>query len=246
VFKTLRANFAREGKPPIPAHPNGLKGGDSTKQLLEKLNKISPTTLAEYKEKNAMGFQLAVLCGFIKETENGILFTPQAAKSIKSLILTSQESIHKNCVGKHCGNKAKVDLDSIIDNLKAFEFVQTAVIHAIVRDNNTSEKHARTEKHVLSHIKKEDIEGNIIKLVVDKDVEDDKLDKFKTYLNNFSPHQLNLEFNVSTKMVNSKEEIDSIDLEEIFIEFVDQLKLDKDKEDRIKKIIDNLYAKNNL
>jgi hypothetical protein len=46
VFKTLRANFAREGKPPIPAHPNGLKGGDSTKQLLEKLNKISPTTLA--------------------------------------------------------------------------------------------------------------------------------------------------------------------------------------------------------
>jgi hypothetical protein len=103
-----------------------------------------------------MGFQLAVLCGFIKETENGILFTPQAAKSIKSLILTSQESIHKNCVGKHCGNKAKVDLDSIIDNLKAFEFVQTAVIHAIVRE--TSEKHSKTEKHVLSHIQKEDIE----------------------------------------------------------------------------------------
>ena len=164
VFSTLRANFLGEGKAPKPAHPYGLKGGDSTKQLMEKLNKISPTTLAEYKEKNGMGFQLAVLCGFVRETENGILFTPQAAKSIKSLILTSQASIHKNCVGEHCGqtggNKRQHDLDSIIDNLKAFEFVQTAVIHAIVRENNTSEKHANsiTEKHVLSHIQKEDIE----------------------------------------------------------------------------------------
>jgi len=160
VFKTLRANFLREGKAPKPEHEHGLKGGDSTNKLLEKLNKISPKTLAEYKEKNAMGFQLAVLCGFVKETENGILFTSQAANSIKSLILTSQASIHKNCQGKHCGqtggNKGQPDLDSIIDNLKAFEFVQTAVIHAIVRE--TSEKHSKTEKHVLSHIKKEDIE----------------------------------------------------------------------------------------
>ena len=65
-------------------------------------------------------------------------------------------------------------------------------------------------------------------------------------MNNLSPQQLNVEFNVSSRTVNSKEEIDSIDLEDIFKEFIDQLKLSEDKEERIKKIIDNLYAKNNL
>jgi hypothetical protein len=171
VFQNLRANFLREGKAPKPTNPYGLKGGEfnnlSTRQLLAQLNKTSKSTLNEYKEKNGMGFQLALLCGFIKETENGILFTPQAAKTMKSFIISSRDSIRKNCKGEHCdqmtgGSKKNIDrldlhdLNSIIDDLKAFEFVQTATIHALVRKNNSSEQ--SNIKDVLSHLKKEDIE----------------------------------------------------------------------------------------
>jgi hypothetical protein len=104
-FKNLRANFTGTGKVPKPEHPHGLKGGFSasnsfsnlsTKKLLEQLNRTSKATIDELKESNGMGFQMALLCGFIKETENGYLFTPQAAKTLKSIIISSKESIDKN------------------------------------------------------------------------------------------------------------------------------------------------------
>jgi len=175
-FKNLRANFTGTGKVPKPEHPYGLKGGGfknlSTKKLLEQLNKTSKTTIDEVKESNGMGFQLALLCGFIKGGENGYVFTPQAAKTLKSIIISSQDSINKNCVGVECGQKGGNkairksneelgldELDSIIETLKAFEFVQTATVHALVRQSNKSNGLVQNDdSNVLSHLKKEDIE----------------------------------------------------------------------------------------
>jgi len=190
-FKNLRANFTREGNVPKPDHPHGLKGGSSkyqnlsTKKLLEKLNKTSKSTIEQLKESNGMGFQMAVLCGFIKETQIGenreYKFTPQAAKTIKTLIISSHESIHKNCSGEDCdkyiggtskrttrkNNEDIFDLDSIVETLKAFEFVQLATVHALVRQSNESVKggnkgnikpgHKEDIQNVLDHLKKEDI-----------------------------------------------------------------------------------------
>lgn len=190
-FKNLRAKFTGEGKVPKPDHPHGLKGGSSkyqtlsTKKLLEKLNKTSKSTIEQLKESNGMGFQMAVLCGFIKETQIGenreYKFTPQAAKTIKTLIISSHESIHKNCSGEDCNkdiggtskrttrknNEDIFDLESIVETLKAFEFVQLATVHALVRQSNESVKggnkgnskmgHTEDIQNVLNHLKKEDI-----------------------------------------------------------------------------------------
>jgi hypothetical protein len=190
-FQNIRANFTKEGKVPKPDHPHGLKGGSSkyqnlsTKKLLEKLNKTSKSTIEQLKESNGMGFQMAVLCGFIKETQIGenreYKFTPQAAKTIKTLIISSHESIHKNCSGEDCdkyiggtskrttrkNNEDIFDLESIVETLKAFEFVQLATVHALVRQSNESVKggnkgnsktgHKEDIQNVLDHLKKEDI-----------------------------------------------------------------------------------------
>jgi DNA repair exonuclease SbcCD nuclease subunit len=58
----------------------------------------------------------------------------------------------------------------------------------------------------IKNYKAEDIEGNIIKLIVDKDIEDDKVEKFKVYLSNFAPFRLTTEYNVATKTIGDVEQ----------------------------------------
>ena len=185
IVKTIGQIFHSK----TPTKPT--KGGSSkyqtlsTKKLLEKLNKTSKSTIEQLKESNGMGFQMAVLCGFIKETQIGenreYKFTPQAAKTIKTLIISSHESIHKNCSGEDCNkdiggtskrttrknNEDIFELESIVETLKAFEFVQLATVHALVRQSNESVKggnkgnskpgHKEDIQNVLDHLKKEDI-----------------------------------------------------------------------------------------
>jgi len=176
---------AAERDAAIKAHLERQKRGGgskyknlSVKKLLATLNQISKSTIEDLKEKHKLEFQLALFCGFIKEFENGYQFTPQAAKSLKVILVSSHNSIQKNCMGadcedgplkytnKHTTRKNNeeldlMDLDSIIDTIKAVQFVQTATIHAIVRENNTSEKVGGGKEDVgkiLKHLKKEDVE----------------------------------------------------------------------------------------
>lgn len=97
----------------------------------------------------------------------------------------------------------------------------------------------------LSKIKdyKDDVEGNIVKLIIDMDVEDDKVEKFKIYLNNFAPFRLTTEYNVVTKTIGDVEQVDSIDIVGMFDEFYEQLKLDDEQLVRVKKINGELYEK---
>jgi len=95
----------------------------------------------------------------------------------------------------------------------------------------------------IKNYKAEDIEGNIIKLIVDKDIEDDKVEKFKVYLSNFAPFRLTTEYNVATKTIGDVEQVDSIDIVGMFDEFYEQLKLDDEQLVRVKKINDELYEK---
>lgn len=97
----------------------------------------------------------------------------------------------------------------------------------------------------LSKIKdyKDDVEGNIVKLIIDMDVEDDKVEKFKIYLNNFAPFRLTTEYNVVTKTIGDVEQVDSIDIVGMFDEFYEQLSLEEDQLKRVKKINDELYEK---
>jgi DNA repair exonuclease SbcCD nuclease subunit len=95
----------------------------------------------------------------------------------------------------------------------------------------------------IKNYKAEDIEGNIIKFIVDKDIEDDKVEKFKVYLSNFAPFRLTTEYNVATKTIGDVEQVDSVDIVGMFDEFYEQLKLGDEQLMRVKKINDELYEK---
>jgi DNA repair exonuclease SbcCD nuclease subunit len=88
------------------------------------------------------------------------------------------------------------------------------------------------------------IKNNIVKLVIDKDIKDDTLEKIKANILALSPHQLTTEFNVTSKSIDSVEQVDSIDLTEMFEEFQEQLKLDDEKDTRVKNLIKELYDRN--
>jgi hypothetical protein len=89
----------------------------------------------------------------------------------------------------------------------------------------------------------EDVEGNIVKLIIDKEMDDDKVEKFKIYLSNFDPFRLTTEYNVATKTIGDVEQVDSVDIVGLFDEFYEQLKLEEDQAKRVKKINDELYER---
>jgi DNA repair exonuclease SbcCD nuclease subunit len=110
--------------------------------------------------------------------------------------------------------------------------------------NPVSPKFKRIILSKIDDVCVDDIQGNIVKLIIDKDVSDDKLEKFKAYLSKLSPYQLTTEFNVTSKSIDNVEQVDSIDLTEMFEEFQEQLKLDAEKNLRVKSIIHTLYERN--
>jgi len=110
-------------------------------------------------------------------------------------------------------------------------------------ENTISPRFVKILLSKIKNCKAEDIKGNIVKLIIDKDVDDDKVNKFKIYLSNFAPFRLTVEYNVTTKTIGDVEHIDSIDIIGMFDEFYEQLSLDADKLERVKKINDELYEK---
>jgi FkbM family methyltransferase len=68
----------------------------------------------------------------------------------------------------------------------------------------------------IKDYKVEDVEGNIVKLIIDKEMDDDKVEKFKVYLSNFAPFRLTTEYNVATKTIGDVEQIDSVDIVGMF------------------------------
>jgi hypothetical protein len=81
-------------------------------------------------------------------------------------------------------------------------------------------------------------------MVVDLEVDDKKLDKFKAYLGKFRPYRLIIEHNVVKSTIDNVEEIDSINIPDMFDEFVDQLNLEESQCLRVDGIIKELYERN--
>lgn len=102
-------------------------------------------------------------------------------------------------------------------------------------------------KVYISKIKSLDVDSiknNIVKLVVDEEVEDAKLEKVTNIINKLKPWQLTIDHNVINKTLNDVESVDSINIKEMFEEFYEQLGLDEDQLERVKKINEELYENN--
>jgi DNA repair exonuclease SbcCD nuclease subunit len=102
-------------------------------------------------------------------------------------------------------------------------------------------------KIFLSKIKtytKEDFENNVIKFIVDIEANEKQVEKVQTYISKFKPFQFHTEYNTVTKSIDDIEEIDAIDLMDSIEEFIDQLKFEEEKDNRILKIMKDLYERN--
>lgn len=92
----------------------------------------------------------------------------------------------------------------------------------------------------------DDFKKNVIKLIVDDEIEGEEVEKIKAKVNSYKPFQLHTEYNVISKKVGEVEELDSFELKEMMDEFVVELKLEDDKNDRVSKIMTDLYEKNKV
>ena len=108
-------------------------------------------------------------------------------------------------------------------------------------ENEVSPRFVKTYTSKIKSLDVDSITNNIVKLVVDEEVDDIKLEKVTNILNKLKPWQLTIDHNVVNKSLNDVESVDSINIKEMFEEFYEQLGLEDDQLTRIEKIIEDLY-----
>ena len=113
-------------------------------------------------------------------------------------------------------------------------------------ENTVSPKFNKIFLSKIKDYKKEEFENNVIKLIVDIAADEKQVEKVQTYISKFKPFQFHTEYNTVSKSIDDVDEIDSIDLMDSIEEFIDQLKLEENKEDRILKILKLIYEKNSI
>lgn len=94
-----------------------------------------------------------------------------------------------------------------------------------------------------SDIKENKIYGNYVKVIIDTD---DDIEELKKRIQNLGPYKLITEFNTKKEKYDDIEITDSINILELFDEFMGQMKLEDEKYKRVDRIIKNLYEKNSL
>ncbi len=112
--------------------------------------------------------------------------------------------------------------------------------------NEVSPKFKKILLSKLDSYKGVDYKNNIIKLIVDIDATEKKIESVQAFISKFKPFQFHTEYNTTSKSVDDVEEIDSIDLMESMEEFIGGLKLEDEKQIRVEKLIKNLYEKNKI
>jgi DNA repair exonuclease SbcCD nuclease subunit len=145
----------------------------------------------------------------------------------------------------YVGNTFPIDF-SDVENVKGYYILDVETGDLEFFENPVSPKYKKVFLSKIKTVTSQDVAGNIVKLVVDVELEESKLDKVKVYLGKFLPKSLQVEYNVVTNTLDSVEQVDSINILDMFNEFIEQMKLEDDVEERIDGIIAYLYEKNNL
>lgn len=140
------------------------------------------------------------------------------------------------------GNTFPMDFADV-DNLKGYYILDLEDGDLEFYENTVSPKYKKIFISKLKSYKDEDFKNNIVKLIVDMDATEKQVEKIQNYISKFKPFYLNTEYNTVSKIVDDVEELDSIDLVEQFDEYIGQLKLETEKETRVKLIIKELYDK---
>ena len=136
--KSIKEKEPKEKKE-VKSKKKSIKGGENLHptidrmfepDLLSRLNQIPKASIDAIIEENPLPFGYAILCGFIKETETGYVFSEESLGMIKF----SLSNIMNMMDSSHDVDMTKDDWTIVNDSMKAFKFVHTASIHAMVRD----------------------------------------------------------------------------------------------------------------
>lgn len=143
----------------------------------------------------------------------------------------------------YVGNTFPMDF-SDLDNVKGYHILDIESGELEFFENPISPRFKKIPASKIKSYKANDIENNIVKLVIDLEMSDKNVEKFQLYISKFKPWQFTTDYEITSKVINDVEEIDSIDLVEVFDEYIKELKFEGDKNKRIEEIIKELYDKN--
>jgi DNA repair exonuclease SbcCD nuclease subunit len=150
------------------------------------------------------------------------------------------DGIYNEGMIHYVGNTFPMDFADV-DNKKGYHILDVETGGFEFFENTVSPKFKKFNLSKIKSITEDDVKNNFVKMVVDLEVDDKKLDKFKAYLGKFSPYRLIIEHNVVKSTIDNVEEIDSINIPDMFDEFVGQLKLEESQNIRVEKIIKELF-----
>jgi hypothetical protein len=128
-----------------------------SKKAIDKLNKTPKSVVDEMREYNPFPFQIAILCGFIKENPDGYEFVEEKMNKLKEPIIQSLSILNTRCKGEDCNEKTNKrvtqkdrpitsdEIEGLGEALTAIKLVHTASIHAIARESVESETKSETK-----------------------------------------------------------------------------------------------------
>ncbi len=135
---------------------------------------------------------------------------------------------------------------SDVGNSKGYHILDVEDGSVAFYENTVSPNFIKLHVSSLKSLDKDLIENNIVKLVVDKELDEKKLDKLQSAIVKLAPWQFTTEHNVSSKTLDDVEVVDSINISDMFDEFYEKLGLDDDQLTRVKKINEELYKLNKI
>lgn len=155
------------------------------------------------------------------------------------------EKKYSNGSIRYVGNTFPMDFADV-DNQKGYYILDVETNELEFFPNTVSPKYKKILVSKIKEVKEEDIKTNIVKLVIDVELTEAKVEKVKAYLGKFRPYQLTVEYAFSTRSNEVSEDIETFDMGQMFDEFIGQLKMEEDKETRVKAIITELHEKNSI
>lgn len=112
-------------------------------------------------------------------------------------------------------------------------------------ENTISPRFMKIFASKIKSYKKEDLQNNVIKLIVDSDLDEKTVGKIQTYILKFKPFQFYTEYGTQSQSVDDSDDLDSVELFDQIKEFLGNLKLEDKKCKRVETKLKELYDKNN-
>jgi len=144
LYRTKRGgkNFTQRKHPKEPVDLESVIDRLINKKAIAKLNKMPKTVVDEMRAMNPFPFEIAILCGFIKETSAGYEFVENRIHKLKEPIVQSISILNTRCKGENCNRRRTErehpitgdEIESLGDALTAIKHVHTASIHALTRE----------------------------------------------------------------------------------------------------------------